>query len=454
MTSGGKPCVVVVGGGLTGLVAAYRLQQAGINVTLLEKTSRLGGCIRTVRQDGFVMEDGPDVFLARKPGARAICEELGLKLQEMLPQPRSAYILRNGVLHPLPEGFSGLVPARIGPVLRSPLLSLRGKLRFLMDLVVPPRRDEGDESVASFFTRRIGREAYAVFVEPLLGGISGGDPEELSLSATLPHLQVAERRCVSLLRATKRQPLRDSPFLSLEGGLETIAEAMALRLKDIRYETSVDTIGIMPGGGYEVHLAEGDALPAQGIVIATPAPAASAIVKCLDAKLAEELAAIPYSATITVQLAYSLGNVPRSLDGYGYIVSRQERRDAVACTWSSAKLSGRAPRDMVLLRLFLGCSSLDSVLRQSDIAVLARARSEVESTLGITAGPVIQRLHRWHHSMPQYNMDHPQRIVRIRDRLVAYPGLILCGAAFGGVGIPDRVNDGELAAENLGDYIR
>ncbi len=449
MTQGGPSRAVVIGGGITGLVAAYRLQQAGIRVTLLEKTARVGGCIRTVKQDGFLMEDGPDSFLARKRAARMLCEEIGLKLQETLPQPHRAYILRRGSLIPLPDGFSGLVPSKLGPLLKTPLLSARGKARLLMDLVIPRRRREEDESVASFFRRRVGREAYEELIEPLVGGIGGGDPEELSLMAAFPQLQEAERKRGSLLRALKRQSVGQRAFLGIEGGMETLPRALADRLMDVRCNAAVTWIERVGDAHYRVILTSGTALEASRVVVAVPANAATSMLESLDESLAADLLAYRYGSVDVVHLAYEAGDLSRPLDGYGYIVPSSAGQRIVACTWSSAKFPRRAPKGQVLFRLFLQCSPRDDPDSGENSRAISIARRGIQRTLGFSAPPVFGRAHRWNEVMPRYTLGHLDRLAQVRKRLRSHPGLILCGALFGGVGISDRVENAEHACSKI-----
>lgn len=450
MAESSSPRAIVIGGGITGLVAAYRLQQAGVRVTLLEKTSRVGGCIRTVRQDGFIMEDGPDSFVAKKPAARLLCEELGLALQQTLPQPHRAYILRRGELHPLPDGFSGLVPSRLGPVLRTPLLSVRGKLRLLMDLVIPPRRSEEDESVASFFRRRIGHEAYQELVEPLIGGISGGDPEELSLMAAFPQLREAERQRGRLIGNRNNQSSGEGAFLGIYGGMELLPEALAGRLQDVRCDAPVAAVDRVDGAGYRVSLTTGDVLEASWVLVATPASAAAAILRSLDAEIAVLLAAFQYGSVNVVHLAFDARDVARPLDSHGYIVPGNEGRSAVACTWVSAKFSDRAPAGKVLFRLFVRCPSLsESGKGKVSDELLTMAQRELQMTLGISAPPVFGRTYRWYNVMPRFAVGHLAHLAKVRRLLRLHPGLSLCGALFGGVGISDRVRDAERACDGI-----
>ncbi len=443
--------VVIVGGGITGLAAAFHLQVSGapLEVTLLEKADRLGGCIFTERSSDFVMEHGADVFLACKPHAAALCEALGLQVQ--VPLQRRAYIRRADGLYPLPEGFSGLVPARLGPVLSTRLLSLSGKVRLLLESMVPPRSSAEEESVQAFFTRRYGREAYTRIVAPLLGGLSGGDPVTLSVDALLPHLRAMEQAHGSLLRATARGPQpRVSALRSLVGGLGTLIESLRLRLgaTAIRTRVAVRTIS-RQGARYAVHADGGVTWDAEVVLIAAPANAAAEMLAPLNPGLSEVLGTIRYGATIVVQLAFRASQVPRPLDASGYLSALGADRMAVASTWSSAKLAGRAPDDHVLLRVVLGRKSGDAVFTLDDARLLALAQAEVKEVLGVGASPILQRVHRWHQSLPQYDMGHRKRCSRIDAMSKQHSGLHLAGAAYHGAGIPDCIRDAQRAAEAI-----
>lgn len=449
MAKSGPSRAVVIGGGITGLVAAYRLQQTGVRVTLLEKTSRVGGCIRTVRQDGFIMEDGPDSFVVRKPAAKLLCEELGLSLQETLPQPHRAYILRRGELYPLPDGFSGLVPSKLGPVLRTPLLSARGKLRSLMDLVIPPRRSDEDESVASFFRRRIGREAYRELVEPLIGGISRGDPEELSLKAAFPHLREMERNQGSLIRALRNPSPAEHAFLTIEGGIESLPEAIGARLRDVRLLSPVTSVEKGVGPEYVVCLKSGERIMADRVAIATPACTASKILRKLNSDIAAYRSSIRSTIVSIVHLAYDSIQGARSLDAYGYIVPRDERSNIAACTWTSSKLPRRAPQGKVLLRVFLSSLPASGSRALSNPELLNAVMEELRSTLGIVAAPIFARIRHGTYSLPYSKVGQLEYMGQLRYQLELGSTLSVCGGSVGKYGLSDCILDAERSTRVL-----
>ncbi len=446
---------VIIGGGVTGLTAAYHLQESGkpFEITLLEQSDRLGGCVFTERVDGFVMEHGADAFVARKPHALALCSLLDLPVQS--PQTRTAYIRRPDGLVPLSGGFSGLVPAYPGTVLASPLLSLKGKARLLWEWMVPAGQDAAEESMEAFFVRRFGREAYTRVIAPLIGGLSGGDPAALSLDAHLPHLRIMENKHGSLLRAARHSPKpAGSALCSLRGGLGTLIDAMASRLQRVSICKSMPVQAVRrQGAGYVVETGSNKLHTADVVLIAVPAYAAASILAPLDAPLAEALGTIRYSAAIMVQLAYRSPDVPRVLDASGYIVAPDAGCKAVASTWSSVKFSGRAPDNHVLLRVVLARKRTDVAFAMDDEALTALACAELQDTLGVKAAPMLSRVHRWHRSLPQYALGHLERRAQIDDMRKAHSGLYLAGAAFNGTGIPDCIRSAQKAVDAiLSDY--
>jgi oxygen-dependent protoporphyrinogen oxidase len=459
--------IVIVGGGIAGLAVALRLQEIAPDVplTLVEREERLGGKLLTERVDGFLVEAGPESFLAAKPRGADCCRELGLgdRLQGVNPTPGASVLFR-GRLHRLPEGLTGLVPTRLGPIARSELLSPAGKARLALDFVLPPRKGDGDESLASFVERRIGREIYERLVEPLLTGIYAGDGRRLSLAATFPQLREAERAHGGLIKgalaAGRRAPAappgndgqapRPSPFLTPVDGVGAIVEAIESRLRAARVRLltgrSVRCVR-READGYSLSLDGGEALGAAAVVLATPAFVTARLVAELDPLASAYLGAIPHVSTAVVSLAYHRDEVPHPLDGSGYVVPRIARRAVTACTWTSAKWANRAPAGHALVRVFVGRDGEQTALAGSDDDLVRLARAELGEVLGIAAEPLFVRVDRWPDGMPQYTLGHLDRVRAAEERLAAFPGLSLAGASYRGVGIPDCIRSGEAAAE-------
>jgi oxygen-dependent protoporphyrinogen oxidase len=462
----GRTHIVVVGGGITGLAAAYRLSLLApeVAITLIEADGRLGGKIVTEHVDGFVIEGGPDSFLASKPRGVGLSEELGLagRLQGTTPQRRRAFVLRHGRLYDLPEGLTGLVPTRLGPMVRSGLISPRGKARLALDYVLPARRDGADESLAAFVRRRLGREVYDHLIEPLMAGIYGGDGERLSLAATFPHLRQGEVKHGGLIRgalATNRPSGTTAPptsvrtgFLTPENGLDELVAALVRKLRATGVQMilgqAVTSIAIgHRESGYRVAMGTGETLEVDGAIVATPAFAAATILEGMSACLSTELRGIPAVSSAIVSMGFPRARVPHALDGHGYLVPRVEGRAVLACTWTSAKWAGRAPRGWVLLRVFIGRDGQEDVLQGSDDELVGLARHEIQETLRITAEPPVIRVHRWPAGMPQYTLGHLDRLAIIEEELATFPGLALAGSAYRGVGLPDCIASGEASAE-------
>lgn len=450
--------VAIVGGGITGLAALHALAVDGTagDAVLLEAASRVGGKIVTERAAGLVIEGGPDSFLAAKPEALALCRALGIAARLRAPDParRRAFVRRRGRLHELPGGVSGLVPSRLWPLLTTRLLSPSGRLRAGLEILVPPRRDAADETVAEFAIRRFGREAYTWLVEPLLGGIHAADARALSLAATFPRLAQLERTHGSVLRAMLAArsdrtdgATRPPAFLAPAGGMGEIVEALERTLPPDAVQRGARVVSIeRVGTGYRLVPADGAAVTARAVILATPACVTARLVEALDAELAARLREIPFVSTATVSLAFPRAAVPSPLEGSGYLSPRAEAGAVVACTWVSSKFPDRAPPDTALFRLFIGRAGREEVLERSDAGLVELAREELHTTLGITGDPALARVFRWPQGMPQYIRGHLARVADIERRAAAHRGLHLAGASYRGAGVPDCIASGAAAA--------
>jgi len=447
--------VVVVGGGIAGLAAARRLEVLvpEAEVVLLEEDERVGGKIVTERVDGFVIEGAPDSFLTRKERGVGLCEELGLagELVGRRPENARTFFRRGTELHPLPEGLTGMIPTNLDALESSALLSEEGRARFAAEADLPAAPVGADESIASFVSRRFGREAYESLVEPLMTGIYGGDGEQLSLEATFPNLRALELEHGSLIRGLLVQSPESAPtrppFQSLRSGMDTLVAAVVERLEraEVRLQSSVN--GLRRGTvAYSVELAEGSTVEADGVVLAVPAFVTADLLADLDPGLATAHAEIPHASSAIVTFAFREEDIERPVDGYGYVVPRTEGSDVLACTWTSSKWEGRAPEGQTLVRMYAGRFGERDVTRLGDDELVGLARDEL-GLLGIGAEPHLTRIHRWPRGMPQYVLGHPERLARIDEALERHPGLALAGAAYGGVGVPDCIRSGEEAAE-------
>jgi len=465
--------IVVVGGGIAGLAAAHRLVElaaAGrvpVEVVLCEARPRLGGIIATERAGAYLVEAGPDAFLAEKPWGLALCARLGLtsRLIGTRPALRRTFVMHAGRLHPLPDGFALMAPARFGPVARSRLFSWPGKARMAMDLVLPSRPARGDESLAQFVTRRLGREVLERVAQPMIAGIYTADPETLSLAATMPRFLELERRYRSVIRGL-RHTRADRPgpgaitgqrwtlFVAPADGMEALVTALTARLpvSAVRTGTRVAALERADGAGgsagrYRVLVDRGPALDADGIIVATEAHHAGRLLRGLDPELAALLHRIPYASSAAVTVAYRREQVAHPLDGFGFVVPAAERRPVLACTFSSVKFVGRAPDGHVLLRAFLGGALAPGILDRDDRALAETAERDLAAALGITGAPRLTRVHRHPDAMPQYLIGHLNRVAAIEAHAARHEALALAGGAYRGVGIPDCIRSGEVAAE-------
>ncbi|MGH2449107.1 MAG: protoporphyrinogen oxidase [Chloroflexota bacterium] len=447
--------VVVVGGGIAGLAAAHRLRgkDPAPKVLLLERDPRLGGKILTEAIDGFVIEGGPDSFLSYKPRGLGLCRELGLDGELQGPRNTGGAAVRlDGHLHRIPEGLSGLVPARLGPIFGSALLSIGGRVRVALERFVPARHGDDDETLAGFMSRRFGQEAYDRLIEPLMAGIYAGDGRELSLEATFPQLREAERAAGSVVGglAVQSRPRPSGPaFLSPRAGMGDLVNALERELQGVVRTDSAACRIEETAEGFRIDTESGESMETRAVILATPTYVAASLLDGLDERLACELAAIPYASVITVSLAYPLNALRRPPFGSGYIVPSIENQPVLACTWSSRKWDHRAPEDSVLVRAYLGRARDGRTLQLDDREILRIVEEELEGVLGVSRPPLFSRIYRWPQAMPQYVLGHKDRVHQIERLASTHPGLYLAGHAYRGIGIPDCIQTGEDAAGSV-----
>ncbi len=465
--------VAIVGGGIAGLATAYYLQEKArhanlpLYYSLIESAPAFGGKISTDINDGFVVEGGPDSFITQKPAALRLCRELGLedRLLGTNDARRKVYVLDGGRLRALPDGVMLVIPTRFTPFALSPLISIPGKLRMGMDLLIPPRRENGDESLADFIRRRLGQEALDKIAEPLMAGIHVADPERLSLQATFPRFIQLEQQHGSLIKGMLAQKARRaapgsngagrqiSLFMTLRGGLRELVETLVHRLEgDLLPGTQVVGLEHVRGtptldeARYRLHLADGRALPADVVILATPSYTAAELVEPLHPALAEGLRAIRYVSTATVSLGFRRAGFEHPLDGFGFVVSARERSRLMACTWTSTKFSQRAPEEHVLVRCFVGGHRHEDLVNLPDGELVGIIRQELHQVMGVRAQPVLTRIYRWPQANPQYDVGHLERVDHLAALAANLPGLYLTGSAYRGVGIPDCIQQGEETA--------
>jgi protoporphyrinogen/coproporphyrinogen III oxidase len=451
--------VVIVGGGMAGLAAAYELHRQQTPFVLLESGPRLGGVVLSEQIDGYTIDGGPDALLIQKPEGIRLCEELGLGSQ-LVPTklPRLAFIQRGGRLHALPAASVLGIPTEWRPFIRTRLFSWAGKVRMGAELFVPRRRDEGDESIGAFMTRRFGAEATTYLAEPLLAGIHAGDVNRLSVRALFPRFVEEEARHGSLLRAfrklPKRSPSGDGAFKSLPGGLSDMVRALeaALPREALRTRTPVRRI-VKDADGFRVEISTGGSLSAGAVVLAAPAHAAAAMVRDLSPDLARLCGEIPYASAATIALAFRRDAVRHPLNGSGFVVPLVEKTGIMAASWLSSKWPNRAPADRVLLRAFVGGARDPRALEKSDSELVALVMQALRPLLGIEGTPLLTRVYRWDRGNAQHEVGHLDRLARIEATLEGLPGLSLTGSGYRGVGIPDCVADGRSTARKVSTWL-
>jgi len=489
--------VVIIGGGITGLAAAHRLLERSlesgkqINLTVLEAGNRVGGIVQTRERNGFLLESGPDSFISEKPAALALVKRLGLEshLIETNKDNRRSFIVRQGRLLPVPEGFQLLAPSRWWPFVKSDIFSWSGKARMALDLVLPRRKLNGnnsDESLAEFVRRRLGTEALERMAQPMVGGIYTADPERLSLQATMPRFLEMERDHRSLIRALRRQNrqtgsvaqsetntetsgARYSLFLSFDRGMQVLTDTLEKRISSlgsqlskgmksgkttIRVNTAIDSIAPEESDGgrspkWKLTTSGNETLLADAICVALPAYISSRLLGTVDPQLAAELSEISYASSATINLGFKRDDIPHPLDGFGFVVPFIEKRSLIACTFSSVKFAGRAPAGHVLLRAFVGGALQPELLTLDEDELLSRVLGDLRELLGIEKAPLFTEVTKWERSMPQYHVGHVARVQRIEARLASLPGLVLAGNAYSGLGIPDCIRSGEGAADRI-----
>jgi oxygen-dependent protoporphyrinogen oxidase len=446
---------VVVGGGIAGLSAAYYLQQQGGDYTLLEASDRFGGLVYTERVDSCLVEYGPDAFITRKPWALDLAKSLGLEddLIPVNPTPERIYVLVNGRLVPLPDGLRLLVPTKLGPFLNSALLSPWGKLRVLLDQVISAKSDDADESLADFVRRRMGQEALERLADPLLGGVYNAEMERQSILATFPQYRQIEAKHGSLIRgmqaASQSAPKSETPpLLSFKGGMGQLVDKLVQSLSgDLCLNTSVERIA-SENGNYRLTLADGDVLNTSHLVLATPANVSARLLADVAPDAADGLSQIRYEGVGSMSLAYHRADVPHPLDAYGVVIPARENRPIDGMQWSSSKWPGRALEDFLLIRVFFGGPHTRQMLEYDDDTLLEVVQRELRSILGIGNDPFMMSVRRWRNAYPQYDVGHIERVAAIEHAVSA--NIKLAGNAYHGVGLPDTIRTGKVAAESLG----
>ncbi|WP_028596348.1 protoporphyrinogen oxidase [Paenibacillus assamensis] len=461
--------IVIIGGGLTGLSAAYYAMEAAkasgqhLSITIVERRPELGGKIDTLRTQGCVIEKGPDSFLARKLPMYDLAKSLGLEseLVSTNPNARKTYILANGKLHQMPAGLVLGIPTEIKPFVKSGLISMGGKVRALTDLVRKPRQSTEDESLGHFLDRRLGPEVTENIAEPLLAGIYAGDLRKLSIQATFPQFAQLERKHGSLIKgmmanrkAGNSVPglpdvVKKTTFLTFKNGLSTIVERLQevlLPHVQLRCSAGASELHKHEDGTYTLKLSDGSDIRTKQIVVTTPSyDAAPLLKKHMDVTTLEQIRNVSVANVVS---AFDRSKLPNTLDGTGFVIARNEGRAITACTWTSIKWTHTSPEDTMLIRCYIGRANDEERVDWPDDALKRTVRNELKELMNIDIEPKFMEVTRLHRSMPQYDVGHVQRIAAFRQQLSqSLPGIAVAGGAYDGVGMPDCITSGRKAGE-------
>jgi protoporphyrinogen/coproporphyrinogen III oxidase len=453
--------IAVIGGGISGLSAAYTIQKqnsAGtpLEPVLFESGSRLGGVISTEHTLECVVEAGPDSFLTEKPWAADLCRQLGIgdQLISSNDAERKTYMLVKGRLVPIPDGLMFMVPTKLMPMFFSPLFSWTTKLRIIREWFYHPHSSDSDLTVAQFVERHYGRQMVDRVADPLLAGVYGGSADRLSVNSVLQRFVQMEAKYGSLGRAmvAARKNIQGTPrplFTSLKGGMQQLTDALAesLARAEVRLNTPVDAA--RPESGKWLLLRPGRTEEFDGVIVATPAHAAAGLLRAAVPALANELRDVEYSSSMTVVLAYDKATRASLPPGFGFLVPRTEHRAILAATFVHNKFPHRAPADKALIRCFIGGNEDAALFSRTDAQVTDVVRRDLHDILGIAGRPLFSAVHRWPKAMAQYGVGHAARVSRMNEIVASSPGLALAGNAYSGIGVPDCVRSGTEAAQKI-----
>lgn len=459
--------VVIVGGGITGLAAAYYLhkeskqQNLPICLTLIEASCHLGGKIRTQRQDGYVIELGADSFLERKRYATDLAKELGLASELVNNEVGPAYIYQKGNLHPVPEGSVMGVPTKIEPFLKSELLSIAGKARGLEDLILKVGTLPQDLSVGDFFRRRFGNEMVDQLIEPLVSGVYGNPIDSLSLTATYPHYKHLLQKHGSLIKGlaqSNKHTTRPSKgmFQTLRSGLGTLVEKIeqALPKETVMKNNALKQL-IRTADGYQLILKNGNMLKADAVIMTTPYPQTRKLLQpYLDVTSLDRTSP---TSIATVAMGFHRQDVKLNYEGTGFIVPKQADFNITACTWVHKKWPHTTPANKALLRCFIGRADDDQLVFESDDRIVQSVLQDLKKIKGIQIkkSPEFVRIHRLKHSRPAYQVGHKQWVDKLyRQVQIALPNIYLAGAFYHGIGLPDCIEQGKTVAEKAIDSLQ
>lgn len=464
-----KKQIAIIGGGITGLTAAYYLQkevrenQLPYTVKLIEASHRLGGQMQTVKKDGYVIERGPDSFLERKDSVARLAREVGVADELVNNTPGKTFILVKDQLHSVPGGAIMGIPTEIGPFLTTKLFSMSGKLRAAADLVLTRSKEESDQSLGGFFRRRLGDEVVENLIEPLLSGIYAGDIDKMSLMTLFPHFYQVEQKYRSLILGMKKstpprpkesQTTKKGAFLGFKTGLQSFADAIEAKLEpgSIKKGFRVEKITRM-NEGYDIELNGGEVMTVDSIVTAVSHQTIYSIFP--EYKFFQDFKNVPSTSVATVALGFPKEAIKKDIDGAGFLISRNSDYTITSCSWIHKKWPHTTPDGKVLLRCYVGRAGGEAIVDLSDDQIVNIVLADLAKTMKITMDPELAVVSRWIQAMPQYTVGHKERLERATTGLSEeLPGIFMVGNSFNGLGIPDCITQGEDAASKVLDFLK
>lgn len=464
----GKKKIVIVGGGITGLSATYYLKkeietlQLPYEVTLLEASDRLGGKINTVQNNGFTIEKGADSFLARKEPGMKLVESLGLQDQIIRNHTGQAYVLLEDTLHPIPAGSYMGIPVQEEPFLESNLVSELGKARALREVELAKSDQAPDQSLGAFFRKRFGDELVENLLEPLLSGIYSGDIDQMGLMATFPNFYQLEQEYGSLLKGLRETlPIgqastgkKSGQFVSLKNGLETMIKALKENLGKNTYQLDAELEQVeRRGEKYQLQMKNGDSYEADVIIMTIPHKKLSTFFSGIN--FLQSLDEIPVTSVANVVFGFDAKTLEFDLQGTGFVVSRNSDFRITACTWTHKKWPETTPDGKVLLRAYVGKPTDQAIINLSDDEIVEIVLRELDKIMDLQGQPEFSIVTRWKEAMPQYIVGHKERVEHVRNEMAqVLPGVFLAGSSYGGVGIPDCIEQGEEAVETVLQFLK
>lgn len=468
--TGKKKKVVIIGGGITGLSAAFymqkeiREQNLQAETVLIESSPRLGGKIQTVHKDGFIIERGPDSFLERKTSGPQFVKDVELGSELVNNATGRSYVLVGERLHPIPAGAVMGIPTQIMPFVTTGLFSVLGKARAAGDFIMPAGREQGDQSLGHFFRRRLGNEVVENLIEPLLSGIYAGDIDKLSLLSTFPQFHKVEQDHRSLILGMKKglpasnqkhEPARKKGiFQTVKGGLQSLVDAAESKLTDTRILKGIKVEAIEKSGAhYSLKLSSGEMMEADALIVTTPHQHTAGMLP--DKENFQYMQEMPSTSVATVAMAFPEEAVPIEGNGTGFVISRNGDYTITACTWTHRKWPHTVPKGKALIRAYVGKAGDQAIVEQPDHEIISAVLEDLNKIMKLDQKPEFTVVSRWKQAMPQYNVGHQEEIHKVKEKIMNnYPGLFLAGASYAGVGIPDCIDQGKSAVSHALDYLK